>query len=564
MTATSLLNAQEIAGGETGDSLIDSAVATQRAFESLNASIETVISALATKLAPAIEKIAGLVEGAPMTALGVGAGAALLGSGLGRGALSLGARGAGLGARGLAAGVGAAGAAPIAAGVAIGTAGALAIDTVANDGVSIFEELARVKEAQRVALSQTDRLAAIAKQNEGTLTGRKQSLTARLGRFELENQRSVTAQFFGYDLYSEEDQRTIERMRNEIAQLAQQINKAKDEAQSATEQADKLRQSEEALTAERKESERIQRLQQQAARRAEIEGALGVAGAEAGLAREMINAAFIAPFQDLQVPLNPEQQAYQAKLLHQITKLEALLSTIDTSTEKGQVEAANIKTEVSRLRNEQARQSQMAFQLQMADYADKLNILRLQYQVQSTTPIGVIGALDSLRDLQRGLAQEIERIRERITELREKGSDEALREARKLEQTVLGLELELRQLRLQAMQALLDSVVQQAFNMGSFEKILITQNQNLGLALEKGLIEARPYITGLSGQAAIDHTAHPRSALDVYRQAQTGSSNSGQVSRARSAAEGAKDLVGVAAARLKIRKNSPVCSAMSG
>jgi hypothetical protein len=277
-----------------------------------------------------------------------------------------------------------------------------------------------------------------------------------------------------------------------------------------------------------------------------------VAGAEAGLAREMINAAFIAPFQDLQVPLNPEQQAYQAKLLHQITKLEALLSTIDTSTEKGQVEAANIKTEVSRLRNEQARQSQMAFQLQMADYADKLNILRLQYQVQSTTPIGVIGALDSLRDLQRGLAQEIERIRERITELREKGSDEALREARKLEQTVLGLELELRQLRLQAMQALLDSVVQQAFNMGSFEKILITQNQNLGLALEKGLIEARPYITGLSGQAAIDHTAHPRSALDVYRQAQTGSSNSGQVSRARSAAEGAKDLVGVAAARLKI------------
>jgi hypothetical protein len=120
------------------------------------------------------------------------------------------------------------------------------------------------------------------------------------------------------------------------------------------------------------------------------------------------------------------------------------------------------------------------------------------------------------------------------------------------------MELEIRQLRMQAMQAVLDSVVQQAMVTGSFEKILITQNQNLGLALDKGLVKQQPYITGLSGRAALDNDVRPIRALD-YAQAHFGidsGSRSGGVRGALAPLNGIQTdgLVEIAQARLKVAK----------
>jgi hypothetical protein len=193
------------------------------------------------------------------------------------------------------------------------------------------------------------------------------------------------------------DESQVSKLREQRLAIHEQIaalQTSTTETEQATTAIEKLAQSEKDLTAERKESDdKIARLQALAVKRAEIEPQIAVAGAQAGLASEMITSAFLAPFRDMQVQMTPEQEQFQSALLAQITALEMLLTTIDVSTAKGQTEAAQTKTEISRLRNEQARQAQMAFQLAMSDGQDNLNILRLQYQVASTTPLGIIGSL---------------------------------------------------------------------------------------------------------------------------------------------------------------------------
>jgi len=523
--ATSLMNAGQLAGGQTGEPLIDAAVSTQKAFDSLNASIEKVIGTLADKLAPAVEKLAGIVEGASPGQLGLAAGGALaLGIG-GKGALKLGGKGLAAGGRAALPAL----ANPFTAAAAVGTAGAYGIDWLAH-GKSLHSEIADVGRAKGRVLKQSGIL--------GKTGNRRNELQAALAKYATKHERGVFKQFFGADSFSDADKKVIEDYRNQIANLTATTTKAaKTEHQLAT---------------ERKESDRISNLQAASAAREIFAPKIGLAGAATGLAGEMIRSSFLAPYRDMQVPLNPKQQAWQDKLLAQVSLLEQDLAKIDVNTDGGRVESAKVKTEIQGLRNDSASQRQASFNLQMSDYSDKLNVMRMQFQIARTTPVGIIGGMKESAALQKGLLSEINRIKGLITEQRQIDTPESLREARRLQQISLGMQAEIRGLRIKEMQYLIDSFVSQAMQTMNFSKIVIDQNQNLGMGLARGMVQARPYITG----SLTPSGARPVTTQQYIRQqAQaTGISTRGIVSPVHAAVGRADDLVQVAKARLEILK----------
>jgi hypothetical protein len=187
-----------------------------------------------------------------------------------------------------------------------------------------------------------------------------------------------------------------------------------------------------------------------------------------------------------------------------------------------------------------------------------LNILRQQYQIAKIVPSGIVGGLKESQALQKGLIDEINRIKGLIEEQRAKDTPESLREVRRLQQIMLGMEAELRTLRMQEMQYLIDSFISQAMQSMNFEKIVIDENRNLAMALEKGLIAARPYITGRVGEDAWTHEQHPvttQQYINQQRQATGGGvSLRGIVSPIHAAVSSANDLVEVAKARLEVLK----------
>lgn len=493
--ADSLLNAlslQRESEAGTLDPLIAGAIRTTEAFDRLNAKIEELIALIATKALPVIE---ALGQFSPSTLLGVGAGAAGLYAGRG------------LIGRGIGAGAGAL-ANPFGAAAAVGIGGALAIDHLTHD-VSLMDQFAAVDAARQAANVQASQLAQIASSQADSLRGQRQAAEAQLAQYESDNERGPIARTLGFDQFSDEAEGHIQSLRDKIRDLSDQIGRTASVADAATAATQRLNQSEEALSRQRESDERLERLRQAAVERAMLSPQLAVAAAQSGLAREQLEASFLRPFESIFAPLTEAQIDLQRTIRSEIEKQTALLSLIDTSTDAGKVEAAGIRAQIQSLRNESASQSRAAFSLAMTDYADSLNLLRLQFQVQSTTPIGVIGAINSGNALAAGIRGEITRLQEIVHTLSLSDSAESAREAARLRQIMLGLELELRQLRMTSMRALIDGVLAEASRAGRFEKVLVTETQNLGAALERGLIASRPFVTGRSGEDAVRHNAQP-------------------------------------------------------
>ncbi len=170
------------------------------------------------------------------------------------------------------------------------------------------------------------------------------------------------------------------------------------------------------------------------------------------------------------------------------TSAEKLRTGLDYLAVKG------LEQNLRKLQQQAARQEQL--QLTANEKTSLTQLARLSAQIAQTTPLGSIGALPEMRELQNTLETEIGSLRKVLVNIDESTFKGRL-EANGIRANIKSLQLEQRQNSLSITRAIQDSLVSQAFNSGKFEKILINWDKNLGQGLRIGAVNPRiPEFTG--------------------------------------------------------------------
>ncbi len=116
------------------------------------------------------------------------------------------------------------------------------------------------------------------------------------------------------------------------------------------------------------------------------------------------------------------------------------------------------------------------------------DIARARYEYARMSVFGTIGAIPELNDLNDTLEKEIGKLR-KVQESIDQSTTEGLTEWNRIEGQILRLRTEQKRNFIDLDRALIEGVVGQAFGAsGSFQKIIVNHERNLGKALYKGLI----------------------------------------------------------------------------
>jgi len=169
-----------------------------------------------------------------------------------------------------------------------------------------------------------------------------------------------------------------------------------------------------------------------------------------------------------------------------------------------------------RLQDMAAQRQGLELNAGVAESETELARLRLQYM--STTPLGMIGALPELNQLNDTIREEMKRLQDLLGSI-DTSTQKGVIESNQIKASILKLSTEERANMMMLSRAMLDSMIAESFGAGRFEKILITTTQNLAQGLEKHVISPnidRAFVGSLtpSGQQPVK----PQDVLNQMRE----------------------------------------------
>ncbi len=174
------------------------------------------------------------------------------------------------------------------------------------------------------------------------------------------------------------------------------------------------------------------------------------------------------------------------------------------------------------------------------ELASSSSLARAQLQMARMTPLGMVGATSESLQLQEELNREIENLNKLLANI-DKSTSEGRAESNRIKTQIVGLRTEQKQNAVAMSRAYLDSIQAQAFNSGAFEKILVTQHQNIAAGLDSGMIQGPREWVGASGFEARQYNRKP------FRV--TASTNNEEVTSLKNIAREFNNLISIAANR---------------
>ena len=255
-----------------------------------------------------------------------------------------------------------------------------------------------------------------------------------------------------------------------------------------------------------------------------------VAEGLANLSREKLGLSQLSVFGTKQAPA--ETQNLIKSLNDQKALLEQSLATVDEDTSQGKIDANNLRTSITSLERE-VKANSIGLQTMPLEFQTTLSELkRAEMQSKSITPYGLIGAFPELQAVNSSLQKEIE-ILNQIAASTELTAFEQVR----VKQAIISREIEQKQNLRSLMEAYRDMGLQQVAMSGAGHRsIIVTQDQNLGIGLRKGMISSmvpreivgniNPKITPLLPKTAAEILGHnPFSSSRGAVKAKKGSSS---------------------------------------
>ena len=170
---------------------------------------------------------------------------------------------------------------------------------------------------------------------------------------------------------------------------------------------------------------------------------------------------------------------------------EQFKSGMDNLVQKG------LEANLKRLQQQAARREHLA--LTATEQGALTQLSRLEFDIARTTPFGTIGAMGQFLVLQKQLNREIQSLTEVMNNI-DISTQQGRIESARLNAQIKSLRLEEKQRGLEMTKAMMSSIQAQAFNVGKFEKIIITQEKNVRKGLQMGVVKAFSPITGVTGQ----------------------------------------------------------------
>lgn len=139
-----------------------------------------------------------------------------------------------------------------------------------------------------------------------------------------------------------------------------------------------------------------------------------------------------------------------------------------------------------------------------------IRVARSAVQAAESSPFGFARAFKTRMKLANAITDKINDLRQQwelIDGLENKTKADRMK-ALEIEEKINQQIAERNQLLKQQQRGYLDAVLAQVANAGAFEKTIVDQNRNLGMALEKGLVKANPLL-GQVGEDANKYDVHP-------------------------------------------------------